>query len=121
MERKWKISQENKRLREEKMKERLNKSREEIDAMKGMQCEDDGMCSDGEYDRDDDDEYVGIQRALQTMGIHSETRENLKDLQITIYNILSVVSSHKCSLKDLMGKVKFVMTDSTSHNLKGSL
>ena len=58
VERKWKISQENKRLREEKMKERLNKSREEIDAMKGVQCEDDGMCSDGEYDCDDDDEYV---------------------------------------------------------------
>ena len=57
VERKWKISQENERLREEKMKERLNKSREEIDAMKGVQCEDDGMCSDGEYDRDDD-EYV---------------------------------------------------------------
>ena len=60
----------------------------------------------------------GIQRALPTMGIHSETRENQKDLQITIYNILSVASSHKYSPKDLMGKVKFVMTDSTSHNLK---
>ena len=60
----------------------------------------------------------GIQRALPTMGIHSETRENLKDLQITIYNILSVASPHKYSPKDLMGKEKFVMTDSTSHNLK---
>ena len=54
VERKWKISEENKRLREEKMKERLNKSREEIDAMKGVQWWDDEMCC--EYDRNNDDD-----------------------------------------------------------------
>ena len=60
----------------------------------------------------------GVQRALPTMGIHSESRENLKELQLLVYNTLSIASSQKYSPKEIMEKVKYVMTDSTAHNLK---
>ena len=47
----------------------------------------------------------------------TESRETLKDLEITTLKILSAASGNKYSPSDIVEKISFVMTDSTSHNL----
>jgi hypothetical protein len=54
-------------------------------------------------------------RPLPTLAIASESRQNLKDLKLTMFNILSVVSG--VPIEQIHNKIDFVMTDSTSHNL----
>ena len=60
----------------------------------------------------------GVQRSLPTLGVFTESRETLKDLEITTLKILSAASFHKYSEQDILRKISFVMTDSTSHNLR---
>lgn len=59
----------------------------------------------------------GKQRALPTLGIFSETRDNLKELEILTLNILAAACGHNYSPKDILSRITFVMTDSTAHNL----
>ena len=60
----------------------------------------------------------GTQRALPTLPIFTESRESLKELQITTLKILSAATGHKFSEEEIFKKIDFVMTDSTSHNLE---
>ena len=60
----------------------------------------------------------GNQRAHPTFGIITESRESLKDLEVTTLKILSAASLGKYSEKEIFSKITFVMTDSTSHNLE---
>lgn len=60
----------------------------------------------------------GNQRALPTFGIFTESRESLKELELATLKILSAASLHKFSEQDILNHIKFVMTDSTSHNLE---
>ena len=58
----------------------------------------------------------GKHRPLPTLGVDSETRQNLADLKVLTFEMLE-----KCSgipAKDLFAKIDFIMTDQTSHNLK---
>lgn len=57
----------------------------------------------------------GTYRSLPTLAIASETRQNLKDLKITVMSMLSVVGG--VPIETLYQKIDFVMTDSTAHNL----
>ena len=59
----------------------------------------------------------GVRRSLPTFGVFTETKETLKDLQITTFDILSAASNRKYSNKEILKKVSFVMSDSTAHNL----
>ena len=59
----------------------------------------------------------GVQRGLPTFGIVTETRESLKDLTVSTLDILSASSGHRYSKKQILEKVTFTMTDSTSHNV----
>ncbi|XP_066926157.1 uncharacterized protein [Clytia hemisphaerica] len=59
----------------------------------------------------------GVRRSLPTFGVFSETKETLKDLQITTFDILSASSNRKYSNKDILKKISFVMSDSTAHNI----
>ena len=60
----------------------------------------------------------GVQRTLPNLGIFTESRESLKDLEITTLKILSTATGHKYSEQDILKKISFVMTDSTFHNLE---
>ena len=60
----------------------------------------------------------GVQRALPTFGIFTESRESLKQLEVTTLKILSAASLHKYLEKEILSKIEFVMTDSTAHNLQ---
>ena len=60
----------------------------------------------------------GVRRTLPTLGIFTESRESLKDLEITTLKILSAATGHKYSEQDVLKKISSVMTDSTSHNLE---
>ena len=60
----------------------------------------------------------GAQHALPTLGVFTESRETLKDLEITTLKILSAASGHKYSEQDILRRISFVMTDSTAHNLE---
>ena len=59
----------------------------------------------------------GNQRCLLTMGIFSENCQSLKELEITMLKMLEALCGHKYSAQDILKKISFVMTDSTSHNL----
>ena len=59
----------------------------------------------------------GVQRSLPTFGIVTETRESLKDLTVSTLDILSASSGHMYSKKQILEKVTFTMTDSTSHSV----
>ena len=59
----------------------------------------------------------GVQRCLPTFGIFIESHESLKDLEICSLKILSASCCHDYSEKEILQHIKFVMTDSTSHNL----
>ena len=59
----------------------------------------------------------GIQRALPSLNIVTESRETLKDLEKTTLEILSAATGYKYTESEIFKKVKFVMSDSTAHNL----
>ena len=59
----------------------------------------------------------GKQRALPTFGITTESKNNLKDLQMTTLKLLTAACGHRYTEKDILEKIDFVMTDSTAHNL----
>ena len=59
----------------------------------------------------------GKQRSLPTFGIFTESKESLKDLEVTTLEILSASTGNKYSTQEIFNKISFVMTDSTSHNL----
>ena len=59
----------------------------------------------------------GVQRALPTLSIFTETRESLEELEVMTLRILVASSGYKYTEKQLLERIDFVMTDSTSHNL----
>jgi hypothetical protein len=59
----------------------------------------------------------GVQRALPTLGIFTESRESLAELEKLTLQMLSASTGHLFSGKDILEHIDFVMTDSTSHNL----
>ena len=59
----------------------------------------------------------GVQRSLPTFSIVTETKESLKDLTIATLDILSASTGRKYTKKQILEKVSFTMTDSTSHNV----
>ena len=59
----------------------------------------------------------GVQRCLPTISIFTESRESLKDLEIYTLKVLSASCCHEYSEKETLQHIKFIMTDSTSHNL----
>ena len=60
----------------------------------------------------------GVQRALPTFSIFTESRELLTDLEVTTLKILSAAFFHKYSDQDILGKIDLVMSDSTSTTWK---
>ncbi|MEO0686683.1 MAG: hypothetical protein AAFY76_16990, partial [Cyanobacteria bacterium J06649_11] len=60
----------------------------------------------------------GVQRPLPTLSIFTETRESLEELEIMTLRILTASVTYKYTEKDLLERIDFVMTDSTSHNLE---
>ena len=59
----------------------------------------------------------GKQRVLPTLSIFSESRATLKELELMTFQMLSAATGCKFSEKDLVEKIDFAITDSTSHNL----
>ena len=59
----------------------------------------------------------GTPRALPTFGVFTESRETLSELVKFTLKILCAASGYKYESNELLKKVQFVMTDSTSHNL----
>ena len=59
----------------------------------------------------------GKQRALGTMSIFTKSKTTLKEMQVMTFKILAVSTGWKYTEKELVEKIEFVMTDSTSHNL----
>ena len=59
----------------------------------------------------------GKQRVLPTLSIFSESRATLKELELMTFKMLSAATGCKFSEKDLVEKIDFAITDSTSHNL----
>ena len=60
---------------------------------------------------------IGKQRALGTMSIFTKSKTTLKEMQGMTFKILAVSTGWKYTEKELVEKIEFVMTDSTSHNL----
>lgn len=60
----------------------------------------------------------GVQQTLPTMGIFTEIRKSLVDLELTTLKILLAASEHKYSEKEILENISFVMSDSTAHNLE---
>ena len=58
----------------------------------------------------------GKQLALPTMPVFTESVHTLKELEILTLNILSHASGNKYSALEIVGRIDFVMTDSTAHN-----
>ena len=59
----------------------------------------------------------GIQRPLPTLSILTETRESLEELEVMTMRMLTASVGYKYTEKELLERIDFVMTDSTSHNL----
>ena len=59
----------------------------------------------------------GEQRILPTLGIFAETKRSLDELVQTTLEILSTATGYMYTESQIMAKIDFVMTDSTSHNL----
>ena len=59
----------------------------------------------------------GKQQALPTMSIFTESKSSLKEMQLTTYKMLAAATGWRYTEKDLVERIDFVMTDSTSHNL----
>ena len=60
----------------------------------------------------------GTPRSLPILGIFSESRESLSELVKCSLEMLAASSSYKFSAADIQKRIKFVMTDSTAHNMK---
>ena len=60
----------------------------------------------------------GIQRPLPTMAIFTESRESLEELEVMTLKMLLCSVNYKYTEKQLLERIDFVMTDSTSHNLE---
>jgi hypothetical protein len=56
----------------------------------------------------------GKYRSLPTMSIAAESRRNLADLKVAVFEILEAASC--VASKDLFEKIDFVITDQTAHN-----
>ena len=56
-------------------------------------------------------------RSLPTLGIFTESKESLADLEKTTLSMLSASTGYKYSEKEILEKINFVMTDSTNHNI----
>ena len=59
----------------------------------------------------------GTPRTLPTFGVFTESRETLSELVKFTLKILCAAFGYKYKSNELLKKVQFVMTDSTSHNL----
>ena len=59
----------------------------------------------------------GVHRSLPTYGIFTESRDSLKELELSTLKILSASSGFKYTSEDIVKKINFVMTDSTEHNM----
>ena len=59
----------------------------------------------------------GIHRSLSTFDVFSESKETLKDLQITTLDILSAESNYNYKPDEIFKRVSFAMSDSIAHNL----
>ena len=51
------------------------------------------------------------------MSIFTESRSSLKDMQHMTYKMLAAATAWKYTERDIVGKIDFVITDSTAHNL----
>ena len=60
----------------------------------------------------------GKPRNLPTLGVCTESRETLAELGRTVLDMMAASTNNRYSSADIMKKIKFCMTDSTSHNLK---
>ena len=58
-----------------------------------------------------------VQRVLPTFSIFTESRESLQDLEITTLKILCCAVGYRYTEAEILANIKFVMSDSTSHNL----
>ena len=58
-----------------------------------------------------------VQRILPTLGIFTETKKSLTEMIQTTLEILSAATGCMYYESQIMAKIDFVMTDSTSHNL----
>ena len=60
----------------------------------------------------------GIPRNLPTLGVCTESREALAELVRCVLDMMAASTDNRYSSADIMNKINFCMTDSTSHNLK---
>ena len=58
-----------------------------------------------------------VQRVLPTFSIFTESRESLQELEITTLKILCCSVDYRYTEAEILANIKFVMSDSTSHNL----
>ncbi|CAB4061346.1 unnamed protein product [Lepeophtheirus salmonis] len=58
----------------------------------------------------------GKYRAMSTLPVSSETRDNLIQLRITVLNIISIASDGNYTPKDIQEKVTFKLTNGVSRN-----
>ena len=59
----------------------------------------------------------GVPRTLPTLAVCTESREVLAELQKFILRMLSASTGFKYSQEDILRRIRFVMSDSTAHNL----
>ena len=59
----------------------------------------------------------GKQRPLPTMSIFTKSKTSLKEMQLMTFKMLAASTGWKYTEKELVEKINFVMTDSTSQNL----
>ena len=59
----------------------------------------------------------GKQRALPTLPIFTESQNSLAEMQLFILRMLSAASGYRFTEKDILGRIDFVVTDSTEHNM----
>ena len=59
----------------------------------------------------------GKQRPLPKMSIFTKSKTSLKEMQLMTFKMLAASTGWKYTEKELVEKINFVMTDSTSHNL----
>ena len=59
-----------------------------------------------------------IQRVLPTFSIFTESRESLVELEEMTLQILSAATGYRYTVKEILANIHYVMTDSTTHNLK---
>ena len=59
----------------------------------------------------------GKQAAYPTISIFTESKASLKKMQPVTFKMLATATGWRYTEKDLVEKIDFVITDSTSHNL----